>query len=135
MEVSEGEITDFRAKNLEYEIRRFVTQRIVQRHEWVNCGIQARKALAGKITIDLEASVLAFKTRQDTDWIEFPADWWQALKERWFPQWALKRWPAKMRVVPTEVNHFNLCPHVRVPDNKTHMNWTADLHKEADCGS
>lgn len=24
-----------------------------------------------------------------------PADWWQAFKERWFPKWALKRWPVR----------------------------------------
>ena len=23
----------------------------------------------------------------------WPRDWWQALKERWFPPWATRRWP------------------------------------------
>ena len=30
--------------------------------------------------------------RQECRW---PTDWWQAFKERWFPAWAKKRWPAK----------------------------------------
>ena len=25
--------------------------------------------------------------------IKYPRDWWQAFKQRWFPEWALKRWP------------------------------------------
>lgn len=25
--------------------------------------------------------------------IRHPRDWWQAFKERWAPQWALRRWP------------------------------------------
>jgi len=29
----------------------------------------------------------------------YPLDWWQAFKARWFPAWALKRWPAKMKHV------------------------------------
>lgn len=29
--------------------------------------------------------------------IEVPADWWEHFKERWFPQWALKRWPVRYR--------------------------------------
>ena len=29
----------------------------------------------------------------------FPADWWQAFKERWFPRWALKRWPVRRTFV------------------------------------
>lgn len=30
--------------------------------------------------------------------IRHPEDWWQAFKERWFPKWALKRWPVIMSV-------------------------------------
>jgi len=29
------------------------------------------------------------------DEIEYPSDWWQAFKERWFPTWAKKRWPVR----------------------------------------
>ena len=28
----------------------------------------------------------------------YPADWWQAFKARWFPAWALRRWPVKETV-------------------------------------
>lgn len=31
--------------------------------------------------------------------VKHPADWWQAFKKRWFPGWALKRWPVRMEVV------------------------------------
>jgi len=27
--------------------------------------------------------------------ISYPSDWWQAFKARWFPEWLLKRYPAK----------------------------------------
>ncbi|MBN1605857.1 MAG: hypothetical protein JW940_04455 [Polyangiaceae bacterium] len=36
-----------------------------------------------------------------TEWrrsVAFPADWWQALKERWAPKWLLRRWPVRRRV-------------------------------------
>jgi len=26
---------------------------------------------------------------------QWPADWWQAFKERWFPTWARQRWPIR----------------------------------------
>jgi len=29
--------------------------------------------------------------------VEYPADWWQAVRERWLPEWAKKRWPVRMR--------------------------------------
>lgn len=37
--------------------------------------------------------------------VSYPADWWQAVKDRWFPAWAKKRWPVQMkteRLVSTE---------------------------------
>lgn len=30
---------------------------------------------------------------------EYPSTWWDALKERWYPAWALRRWPAARTVV------------------------------------
>lgn len=33
--------------------------------------------------------------------VEVPADWWEAIKERWFFKWMLKRWPVKMRQIDT----------------------------------
>jgi hypothetical protein len=30
---------------------------------------------------------------------EFPATWWDAVKQRWFPKWALRRWPVNLTVV------------------------------------
>lgn len=36
---------------------------------------------------------------------KWPATWWDAVKERWFPEWAQKRWPVEWvmlkQVVPT----------------------------------
>ena len=26
---------------------------------------------------------------------QYPADWWQAFKERWFPEWLLKKYPVR----------------------------------------
>lgn len=30
---------------------------------------------------------------------EHPWTWWDAFKLRWFPKWALKRWPARYKTV------------------------------------
>jgi hypothetical protein len=36
---------------------------------------------------------------RETERVEchWPADWWQAFKDRWFPLWAKKRWPVQYR--------------------------------------
>ncbi len=47
--------------------------------------------MARRTSFCLSARVLGQEFGRDP--YEWPADWWQALKDRWFPQWALRRWP------------------------------------------
>jgi hypothetical protein len=37
--------------------------------------------------------------QQKTKTVSFPANWWQHFKQRWFPAWALDRWPVRLRTV------------------------------------
>jgi hypothetical protein len=53
---------------------------------------------------------------------EWPATWWQHFKQRWFPRWALRRWPVKMEVREWEVFQ-RVCPHLNVPESDRHVRW------------
>ena len=45
---------------------------------------------------------------------EYPRDWWQAFKARWFPAWAKNKWPVEMtRVV---IVARELYPNVAFPE-------------------
>lgn len=35
--------------------------------------------------------------------VSYPADWWQALKDRWFPWWLLRRYPVRRTSVRFDV--------------------------------
>lgn len=43
--------------------------------------------------------------------VEWPATWWEHLKQRWFPQWALRLWPVKMAKREV-VRYAKVCPHM-----------------------
>ena len=47
--------------------------------------------------------------RQECVW---PADWWQAFKERWYPAWAKHRWPVEYRRV--EIVARELYPKLQI---------------------
>ena len=52
-----------------------------------------QEALYENILTRVKQAVWGRETqRQECKW---PADWWQAFKERWFPAWVLKRWPVQ----------------------------------------
>jgi hypothetical protein len=50
---------------------------------------------------------------------EYPSDWWQAFKQRWFPAWLLQRYPVKVRVVEIEV--VALYPSISAPGYPSHI--------------
>lgn len=45
---------------------------------------------------------------------EYPADWWQAVKQRWAPRWAQRRWKPRMTVLDARV----LYPMVSLPHER-----------------
>lgn len=51
--------------------------------------------------------------------ISYPADWWQAVKERWFPAWALRRWPVQRVTLRAQ----EILPAIRFPDNMRELSF------------
>lgn len=43
--------------------------------------------------------------------VRYPADWWQAFKERWFPVWAKERWPVRFTTCDIQA----LYPDIQLP--------------------
>ncbi len=49
------------------------------------------------------------------DDIKYPADWKEAFKERWFPEFLKRRYPVRYKYESTVIHHYHLCPHVEAP--------------------
>jgi hypothetical protein len=65
--------------------------------------------------------------------VEYPADWWQHFKQRWFPNWTVKRYPVKMTVVrvPQQITMHRVCPHIPISMDDSqrgyiHVRWLQD---------
>jgi len=56
--------------------------------------------------------------------VEYPIDWWEAIKERWFPDWALKRWPVKYKKVTVKAKAFY--PNVFIPEERYFIRLTKE---------
>ena len=48
----------------------------------------------------------------------YPSDWWQAFKLRWFPAWALKRYPVRYTVITVSANALYPDFKVALPDQR-----------------
>ena len=51
--------------------------------------------------------------------IRYPKDWFQAFKERWFPEWAKDRWPVEYEVISIDVKEFY--PSIKAPEFQSHF--------------
>lgn len=66
-----------------------------------------------QMCVEIRGFVLAEEVGEVKHGIAYPKDWWQAFKARWFPQWALRRWPVKERRVEWVVDIKCAYPHFR----------------------
>lgn len=49
----------------------------------------------------------------------FPKTWIDAIKNRWFPRWALKKWPIQWEHIKVDQRIYgNICPHITFPDHR-----------------
>lgn len=52
---------------------------------------------------------------------EWPATWWQHVKQRWAPRWCLKRWPVRMEHRIMEAQHYYPNLPQTCPENTAHI--------------
>lgn len=82
--------------------------------------------LTRQLTIQLESLVAGRRGERidiDESW---PADWWEAFRERWFPVWWLRRWPVKRKGVAVHKETWRVCPHLNcgtVPQQRRHLEF------------
>lgn len=57
----------------------------------INPELKADEYVASMLSCTFKAKVPFRKLMDET--CKHPRDWWEHFKLRWFPRWALKRWP------------------------------------------
>lgn len=63
---------------------------------------------------------------------QYPATWWDAVKERWAPRWLRRMYPVRYKHISIHQKIYKaVCPHVLVPhDDKTHIEWLMRMQDE-----
>ncbi len=58
-------------------------------------------------------------------YFRWPENWWEAFKERWFPDFLLLRYPVKYHneTVESSHHHTKMCPHVGLGNERDHIDW------------
>jgi hypothetical protein len=79
------------------------------------------------LVLELEASFWGKTDSKTTEGkkFSFPADWWEAFKERWFPKALLKKYPVKRchQVIQTLTSTTHVCPHLNWKSPTPHLEF------------
>lgn len=99
-------ITTTRLDVVKREVRMEFTRLHLQQAE-----VSVEDQFTGRLRVMASWKVAAQKAR---DTVRAPSDWWEAVKERWLPAWALRRWPVRY----TEWRAYRILPAVDLPTPK-----------------
>jgi hypothetical protein len=61
-----------------------------------SCSFDVEETIKDRLRMSMSYQ---FYQRDAVPPVQYPKDWWEAFKERWFPKWLLKRYPVRYRVV------------------------------------
>ncbi len=70
----------------------------------------------------------------EPQWIaKHPASWWDAFKERWFPDWLQRHFPLSYTRIYHDVKHYHLYPKMAIPESRSDplICWMKDEDGEA----
>ena len=93
---------------------------------------EALKRLVYELRVHLasapERELILSEVRHDV-----PADWWEAVRERWFPAWWVRRWPIKYEAIEVRriERQIKVCPHIGWKE-KDHQRWLVQIEEGVD---
>lgn len=118
--------------HVEMEAVRVAAVRVLSRYGLDSLSANLRVEMANMIggDIALMFKSMVYGAGRETWKCEWPTTWWQHFKQRWFPRWALRRWPVQMEQKSGLV-WGRVCPHLDLPmDRDRHVMWLADREQD-----
>ena len=89
---------------------------------------ECSRFMADDIAVLVVQAVLGEKLREiESKW---PADWWQAVRERWVPAWWLRRWPVRYK--RERIEAWTVYPSMPKPRSATVFKRVEVWPEEAD---
>jgi len=62
--------------------------------------------------------------------VQYPRDWWEAFKARWFPVWVLRSCPVQYTVIDERHEIFtSVCPHLPAGERDPHVFYLGGIDR------
>ena len=82
--------------------------------------------ITNAMRFDLQTSIVAMPKERITVNRSWPKTWWDAVKDRWYPEWAKTRWPVEYERINIDQQIYGgVCPHLQSDPTRTHVTYLA----------
>ena len=108
----DGLLDTFKSHTVELTLLKYATIQKIPRHSLKAASSWDFNAdqMAAKLSCAVWARTIGTKT------LAYPADWKEAIKERFFPYWALRRWPVRRVIV--DLTAYHAYPELEIEHKK-----------------
>jgi hypothetical protein len=104
----------------------------IPRHIIENSDVCFERLCDG-ILLKLVTYIAGDTGKEEIQYRQFPASWWDFFKMQWFPRWALRMFPVKYSKIEVSRITYKVCPHTKILYNENHaihLNWIASADKQ-----
>lgn len=101
-------------KEIHFQFEQVANQRIIPADNTVYKFDVLRDHMLPNLVLSLQR----FVAKIGLDEISHPSTWWDAFKERWFPEWAKKRWPVQYKTYEVAAFFPELHRHVPMTEEQ-----------------
>jgi hypothetical protein len=118
-------IRDVTVELIKTNIKRRISREIIKDYQG-SYNLDVYDLMADQIVIEFTAFMAGKVTNQIHVDVEYPTNWWEAFKDRWFPDWMLAKWPVKYTRILIDEPQFAICPHLPSEQKLIHYEWLRD---------
>ena len=91
--------SDATTKYIECNIKKYAATNVIPANLDIRCDKSYMQEYLDFMIVTLINHVMSIESDES---IKVPMDWWQHFKEKWFPKWAIKRWPISYKIYTAE---------------------------------
>jgi hypothetical protein len=92
--------------NKPYKVNRLVLDRLqFSLSYYLSQELQKEMAISPQVLAEMIGEQIVYKIRfflygkKIKTTVHYPRDWWEAFKDRWFPQWLKRKYPVQYQVI------------------------------------
>jgi len=95
--VNKKDAIEIKLEQIRFRFQSWLTRDALETAEMYNVTVKMiTDQVKDRFLLDMDAFFLGEHVSDHL--ITYPEDWWQAFKDRWFPDWLIKKYPIKLTV-------------------------------------